>query len=386
MSTHWTIEGALEQKPPALHPLAGARPSVFLEILSGNGPYTARTRLQRLATTAAFLARQPFSRYQALHWGNRLEQQQIESGPLFIVGHWRSGTTFLHNIMCQDPLFGSLSFLHAVTPSEILIERSLPIIRRILERLLPAIRGTDNVALGADAPQEEEWALANLNGLSYFNAYYFPQHYRTHFERGVLLENTTAAEREALADAYVFLARSLQLHHGDKTLLFKNPSATARIPLLKKTFPKARFIHIVRNPYEVFLSSVARFPRILSALAWERFDNLDFEAIVLDSYEALMKRYLEDRKRIPPGDLIETSYEKLTSTPAAEIERIYEAFGLPIEIASFERIDEYIASLRGYERNTHRLTRRQAGLVRDRWAFALNEWPYNPPELETTGG
>ena len=360
MSTRWTIEDALERKPPLLHPLAGARPSILLEKITGNGPLTPRTRLQRIATIAAMLTRQPFSRYQALHWSNRLDEERIKTGPVFIVGHWRSGTTLLHNIMSQDPLFGCLSFLHAVTPAEILIERRLPIIRNILGRLLPEKRGTDNVALGVDTPQEEEWALANLGPLSFFNAYYFPQHYRSHFERSVLLENTTAAERDALGGAYQYLAKSLQIRHGGKTLLFKNPSATARMPLLKKTFPTARFIHIVRNPYDVFISSLARFPRIFSALAWERFDDLDFEAIVLESYEALMKRYLEDREQIPPGDLVETSYEKLVANPVGEVERIYDTFNLPIDIASFEQIDNYIASLRGYKKK-HPPPRQRSG-------------------------
>jgi hypothetical protein len=307
MSTGWSIERALEERPLPLHPLAGAGFSLFWHRYVENGPYTRRSALQRILSATAGIVRIPFYCYQERQWGERIREAEIERGPIFIVGHWRSGTTHLHNIMSQDPLFGWLTFVQTVLPSEILVEKDFPIGRNIIDRFLPKKRGTDNVALSVSSPQEEEWAIGNLNPLSFFNCYYFPQNYRAHFNRGVLLENTTQAEREGLASAYEYLVKSLHLYHGGKPLLFKNPSATARLPFLKKIFPNARFVHIVRNPYAVFASSLARFPRLMSTFAWERFDNIDFDEIVLESYEALMKKYLTDRETLPPEDLIETT-------------------------------------------------------------------------------
>src|SRR5205085_12402082 len=41
-----------------------------------------------------------------------------------------------------------------------------------------------------------------------------------------------------------------------KRLVLKSPPHTARIPVLKQMFPNAVFIHIVRDPYVVFPSTV----------------------------------------------------------------------------------------------------------------------------------
>jgi hypothetical protein len=385
MSTRWTIQRAVETRPPALHPLAGSNFKTFWKKITGNGPFDSRSRLPRLLAAAAIAARFPFYQYEEFHWGNAIRAQKIERGPIFIVGHWRSGTTHLHNIMSQDPRFGWVSFLQTVMPLEIMTGKELPIARIFIDRVLPENRGYDNVALSIDSPQEEEWALANMNELSFFNSYYFPRSYEHHFRRGVLMEDTTEEEREAFAAAYFRLVKSLHLFHEGKELLFKNPSAAARMPLLKKLFPNARFVHIVRNPYAVFASSLARLPRLMSALSWQKFSDIDFESITFRCYEAVMRRYLEDREKIPPEDLIETSYEKLTENPLREIDRIYAAFAIPRGKASLDKIETYLATLRDYKRNVHQLTRRQVDHIERHWGFAFAEWPYEKPDIEIVG-
>lgn len=386
MSKRWTIARALEEKPPLLHPLSGANFTTFWSKVAGNGPFDARSRVPRLLAAAAVMARFPFYRFQEAQWGGVIADQKIEHGPIFIVGHWRSGTTHLHNIMSQDPRFGWISFIQTVLPWDILLEKEFPIARKLIDEVLPEKRGTDNVALSVDSPQEEEWAIGNLNPLSFFNCYYFPRSYRTHFQRGVLLENTTPGERAGLEDAYGRLVKTLQLYYDGKPLLFKNPSATARLPMLKRLFPNARFVHIVRNPYAVFASSLARYPRLMNAFSWQDFRDIDFESISFESYEALMQRYLRDRESIPPEDLIETSYEKLVENPRREVERIYDAFDISKDESSFEHIEAYLATLRGYEKNVHRLTRHQLDYIGKNWGFAFDAWPYEVPEIEIVDG
>ena len=36
----------------------------------------------------------------------RLASQPLEHDPVFILGHWRSGTTFVHNVFSCDKHFG----------------------------------------------------------------------------------------------------------------------------------------------------------------------------------------------------------------------------------------------------------------------------------------
>lgn len=382
MSKRWTMESAAEERASPLHPLAGSSLSNFFSKYFKNGPYESRSRIPRLVATGANLLRFPFYTYQSLRYDRDIFARDIESGPIFIVGHWRSGTTHLHNIMSADPRFGWVSFMQTVMPWDMLLQGNLPITRNLINRELPEKRGTDDVALSADSPQEEEWAIANLNELSFFNCYYFPRKYEYHFRRGVLLENTTGKERANLEGAYERLIKSLNYVHDGKPLLLKNPSATARLPMLKRLFPNAKFVHIVRNPYAVYASSLARYPRLMSAFSWQKFTDVDFESHTFLAYESLMKRYLEDRGKIPAEDLIETSYEALVEDPLGEVSKIYDKFNIPLNEDSLSSVQRYLDTLTTYRKNVHKLTQGQVDHIQEHWQFAFDEWPYEMPEIE----
>ncbi|MEM8953668.1 MAG: sulfotransferase [Verrucomicrobiota bacterium] len=376
------MERAFTERPSPLHPLAGANFQNFFNKYFSNRPYEARSLIPRSVAIGVNLARFPFYKYQSLKYDRKVLSANIEQGPIFIVGHWRSGTTHLHNIMSEDPQFGWVSFIQTVMPWDMILEEKMPLARRMIDKELPEKRGTDNVALSIDSPQEEEWAIGNLNELSFFNCYYFPRNYEYHFRRGVLLENTSAKERKGQEKAYERLVKTLHYVHKGKPLLFKNPSATARLPMLKKLFPNARFVNIVRNPYAVYASSLARYPRLMSAFSWQKFTDINFEDHTFLAYETLMKKYLADRDQIPSEDLIETSYEKLVENPLQEINRIYSAFDLPLSETSQEKIQAYLDTLKAYKKNVHQLTQRQVDRIQSKWGFVFDQWPYEMPEIE----
>src|SRR5262245_20250114 len=38
-------------------------------------------------------------------YGHRIRATQIDPDPVFIIGHWRSGTTYMHELMSHDERF-----------------------------------------------------------------------------------------------------------------------------------------------------------------------------------------------------------------------------------------------------------------------------------------
>ena len=86
-----------------------------------------------------------------------IEQTKIKDDPLFLLGHWRSGTTFLHNLMSLDSSFGYCTTYHTVIPEAFLASEKIT--RPLVESSLPPTRPQDNVELHPDTPQEEEYAL-----------------------------------------------------------------------------------------------------------------------------------------------------------------------------------------------------------------------------------
>ena len=93
--------------------------------------------------------------------------------PLFILGHYRSGTTHLHNLLALDPQFAAPTFFQALNPHTFLTTERLA--APVADRLVVRRRYQDEMALGAGVPSEDEFALGTMTGLSPYLGWYFPE-------------------------------------------------------------------------------------------------------------------------------------------------------------------------------------------------------------------
>ncbi|MCB1230749.1 MAG: sulfotransferase [Verrucomicrobiae bacterium] len=379
-SPRWTMERAASDPAPLLHPLAGSNFRTFLSQYLGHGDYTARSRKQRLICWISQILRLPWTALEQLQWGKTIRNHQLSAPPIFLIGHWRSGTTHLHNLLSRDPQFGYIDFGQTAMPWD-MMGKKVELSRKIINRELPETRGYDNVKLSLDEPQEEEMALGNLNPVGYYSIYYFPREMETLSRQALFFEGLDDEQIAGFEKAYEFLVRKLGVVNEGKRLLFKNPPSTTRIGLIKKLFPDAKFVHIVRNPYPVYRSSIGKFPRLYNAFAWQEFSDIDTHRFTIDIYEELMKRYLRDRETLSPEDLFETTYEKITEDPLGEIGRIYDALGIGGKESGLEHIGKYVASISNYQPNVHRMRRQHIEEIQDRWRFSFEHWgyPLDPP-------
>ncbi len=383
MGQKWTLESAKAEKAPGLHPLAGARLSTFLGRALTTPGFSARSRYQRLIAWVAQMARFPLSTLEKIKYAKAISEVKMEKPPIFLIGHWRSGTTHLHNLLSRDPQFGYLKFSETAMPFDML-GKKVEIARKFIDKALPETRGYDNVKLTLDEPQEEEMALGNLNSIGYYNIYYFPQQMDEHQQRALFFNGVTKKDKAKFQKNYEFLVRKLSFVKGGKQVLLKNPPSTTRMRMIKEMFPNAKFIHIVRNPWPVFSSTVGKFPRLYNAFAWQDFQNVDLSRYTLRTYEELMRRYINDRDQmnLPSDELFETSYEKITADPLGEIERIYDQLGLEAKDDALREIGGYVANIKDYNKNTHRISPEDAEQIRSQWKFSFDEWgyPLDPPD------
>ena len=58
--------------------------------------------------------------------------------------------------------------------------------------------------------------------------------------------------------ALKWFVQKLAYSKGNRPLVLKSPAHTGRVRLLLEAFPEARFIHIHRNPYDVFVRRCIR--------------------------------------------------------------------------------------------------------------------------------
>ncbi len=322
------------------------------------------------------LVRLPFALLDAAYVA--MKRNGVKPDPVFIIGHWRSGTTLLHNLLSRDPGFSTITFRHTVLPWDFL--NRIRIGARILEAALPEKRGMDDVPLALDSPQEEEMALGNMGPLCYYYCYYFPQFWRREYRRSILFEGVTEEELDLFADRYRYLLGKLSLENkGGKRILLKNPANTGRIHWLKKVFPNARFVHIHRNPYEVFASTVKHFHRILPDFAMQPFADLDYQLLTLENYRLLFEQYFRVQHEVSQEDLLEVTFADVESDPLRVVEGIYRYFHLPDRDAALASVSTYVEGTQGYRRNRYSLGRDQVARIEREWSLTLDRWGYTMP-------
>ncbi|MBS3822753.1 MAG: sulfotransferase [Wenzhouxiangellaceae bacterium] len=362
------------------HPLLGADLATLVRLTAANRvPFSMWPRLA--AFFGAALGRLPLSVAERIHV--RLQPDPLEEmpAPIFILGHWRSGTTHLFNLMSRDPRFAWPDPIATGLPwNFLLLGRAL---RPLLKRALPESRLIDNVAVNPDSPQEDEIALASMQDLSYYHALYFPQDLAEHFERGAFPDNNNGVATEAMkrrARRLRHYSRKLLLNMSGDTLLVKNPIHTGQVAWIRSIWPNARFIHIHRNPYVVFESTRNFYRKLLPAYALQPYDAEAAEPVILDAYPRMLERLYADTGDLPAHQFIEISYDELDSRPLDCLARIYGQ----LRLGGFGDIEahmrEYLDSVRGYEKNPYRFASDTLDRVDAAWGDWLRRWGYRRPD------
>lgn len=320
----------------------------------------------------------PLRLWETARYGRAIAQTDIHPSPIFIIGHWRSGTTHLHNLLCQDKQFGFLSTFQAMAPGFCITgDRWIkPALARLAGKRYPT-RLIDNIPLAFDAPQEDEFAMASLCPRAFIHGFTFPLQAEVFFDKYVLFHGLSVAEHARWRQTYAALTRKSTFLNNGRQLVIKNCAHSARIPTLLALFPDAKFIHIHRNPYEVFLSTVHMHKKVLPRSQLQDIDVPQIEAHVLHFYEKLMRRLQTDLSSIPPGHFVEVRYGALERDPLAQLETVYRELALPGFEQAMPGLVRYIQAVDGYQKNAYHMDDDVIEKVNSRWAFAFDEWGYD---------
>lgn len=294
--------------------------------------------------------------------------------PLFILGHWRTGTTHLHNLLSLDTdQFAYANTYQVVNPHTFLTTEDVN--TRRFAWMVPDRRPMDNVRLSFDAPQEDEFAPCLMTLLSPYLGVSFPRR-DDYYARFLTFRNAPPHEVEAWKAALRLFLQKLTFKYR-KPLVLKSPPHTARIRLLLDMFPGARFVHIHRHPIEVFQS----FRHYFDTAGWHTYlQRPDVDAIddrILRRYTALHDAYFEERPLIPQGQFHELRFSDLERDPVGQIRQTYEVLGLGGFDRLAPKLENAVAALAGYRKNAFPPL---DPVVRDRvvraWQRSFVEWGY----------
>ncbi|MFN2283334.1 MAG: sulfotransferase family protein [Anaerolineae bacterium] len=358
--------------------LAGGSFRNWMRLVAANGGVDWRYWIRSLYVSIVALLGAPFRAYENARFGARIAATPIRETPIFILGHWRSGTTHVMRLIARDPAFAVVTFIHTMIPGLYL---SSPLFRAILASSLPKVRPMDNVSVSPDAAEEEEYALGNLSPYSFYHALSFPKKMREIFDKYVLFEGVERKVIEQWKAIYLHFLKKVTFSSNGKRLLLKNPANTGRIPTLLELFPDAKFIHVYRNPYVVYSSTMHWLDKELAPTALQDVDEEMVRENALRNYEKLMLRYEEDKALIPEGNLVEVRFEDFEANPLCEVARIYQALGLALVPEAEQQMQQYLLTVKGYKKNTYCLDHRTRRELARRWGFMIRRWKYEPPNV-----
>lgn len=324
----------------------------------------------------------PFKLYERIRYGKKLQQQTIDKPPIFIIGHWRSGTTYLHSLLSLDPQMAYLSTLQALFPDLLLDSWIYKKLYEMIHGAIPtgSTRIQDNVQLGVDEPQEEEFPMGNISPYCYYYSAYFPKQTQEIYHHYLTFKNASARERKGWKKAYLSIIKKALLLMGKTQYLSKNPPNTGRIPLLLELFPNAKFIYIYRNPIKVFLSTKKLMRTLGEQLQLQHTNESEREERILWVYRNMVQQYLNDKHLIPTGNLVEVRFENLEENPLEILQNIYRDLSLVGYQTAQTAFASYIKQHKNYKKNTYSLPNAKLQKITSQWKFAMDRYGYGVPQ------
>ncbi len=309
---------------------------------------------------------------QRVQHGAGINRTPVPDDPVFILGHWRSGTTLLHELLAQDGRNRCPTTYECLAPHHFLL--SEPIVRRWLRFLMPRKRPWDNMKLGFDHPQEDETALCGLGAHSPFFSVAFPNRPPPDPQYVDLL-SLSPAELDQWEKVARQFYRSI-LYRRPGRLVLKSPQHTFRVQTLTRLFPRARFIHIVRDPYVLYSSTMHFWLTTYQEYALQSPPYRDVEEMVFQTFCRLHDTVAGARRSLSEDRFLELRYEDLVADPADQLARIYQQLDLGDFEPARPAVEQYAQRTRQYQTNRYELTSETADEITRRWRPYIEQYGY----------
>lgn len=314
-------------------------------------------------------------------WFKRREDQRFHRQvaeatihpPIFILGHWRSGTTLVHDLLTLDEQFAYPNLFQVANPHTCLtLEQE---VAAALANDSAQSRPMDNMQVTFRSPGEDEAALSMLSLRSPIIAWSFPRR-EAFYDRFHSFRQAQPAELSAWREATLWFYKKLSLRYA-KPLVLKSPIHTARVKILLDLFPQARFIHIRRDPYTVFRSTQQLYAKAVPFSYLQEPDHRAIDDGILRRYNMIYGAYFEDCPLIPARQLYELRFEDLERDMVGQMGQAYEALGLQGFDRLRPKIEQYAQSKTSYQKNRHlTLSEPLRTKIAQTWGPSFERWGY----------
>ena len=270
---------------------------------------------------------------------------------VIIVGHYRSGTTHLHNLMEATGQMFAPSTYECAMPYHFLFTNIW--LKPVISFFTPKERLFDSMKMDVNTPQEDEIAMATCCTSTPYLVTSFPFS-QDYFKSCISISEMKKNDVDDWKNQHSrFIQKLGRKSKGKKGLILKSPAHASRISLLLKMYPGAKFIHIHRDPVSVVRSSLNLY-RIwyemqtfgnISSLKENTFNTL------LETYAKIESDWDIDNQKIDSSNRIDISYNELKDNPEKSIKSIFDHLNL--EGFSHHKISSYLTSVKDHKKGDY---------------------------------
>ena len=276
--------------------------------------------------------------------------------PVFIIGHPRSGTTFLHHLLTRTEEAAPFQTWHLFFPAltaRVLVKPLVNfLVRKGKTEVMPEETGHK---MEINRPDEEEMLfLHNFDtnfitiGMLSFDERDYPE-----------LQYHDRQPREARLRSMRFLDGCFRRHlyfTGRKQIIAQTHFSTFRLKTMLEFYPDAKFIFVLRNPHQVvpsFLSLLhnsIKFRWGIDAISPEllqRYNEHRFQGMV-DLYRYFYE--LDKNNELPRDRVMVLPYDLLRDDLETAFTRIVEFSGLHVNEEVWRLVRERAAAQKTYRR------------------------------------
>lgn len=343
----------------------GMGAATWLGLLMENRVAVSPTRLRIFLTVSVLCGFNSIGRL-LTDWlfRRQISSMDLPDDPIFIIGHWRSGTTLLHELMMLDERLTTPNTYQCFAPGHFLLTEAF--FHQFGGWLLPDRRPIDNVKVGWDRPQEDEFALMNLGASSPYRRIAFPLCSPVTplaLDLSKLKQDDLRRWKRALRS---FMIR-LRIRDKRRPVL-KSPTHTARTKVLLDMFPQAKFICITRNPYDIFPSTRRLWQSLHYTQSLQAKPDMRLDTYILNCFREMHDAFRRDRPYIPERQICEIRYEDLVEDPIQCIKSVYAKLDLGDFAPMEQALRKQNKASKPYRTNTYNLTKELRDLIAHEWS------------------
>jgi hypothetical protein len=301
-----------------------------------------------------------------------IDDEQITQ-PIHVIGQGRSGTSFMQNLLSEDPGNGTPLHWEAMRPCpppEKATYRTDPRIaqtRQLVElvnRVTPEVEAIHE--MGVEIPEENHRLLCYAFGAAgWCSAFY-----------GQVPSFTAYMQTQSMVPVYAYEKRVLKLlqwKNPRKHWVLKSPLCILDIPAILEVYPDSAMVWTHRDPVKALGSLVST----IGTLQWCRTDHpfIGDSLISFTSADAAAGMLSQpigwlESGIIAPGQLYNLQYLDFVRDPLGSVSAIYDHFGIEMTEEGRRGMQQYLDDHPGSARPQHAYELHVDTIDLERAAFA----------------